>query len=227
MTTSATQRRARTPQTERVETTQRKIIDSALALLREGGFKSATLQAIARGADVSLGALQHHFESRDALMERLVIEVMEPLSDQGTVWPDKALPLRERAETFVTLAWDNIFGAANYQAAWSMFFGCKASPTLFGRVDARRVHVDSMFYARFLDVFPEVRAHHPHPQGVAAMAFATLRGAGVLELFSVEDDERQCAFSALVEAIVDAGTPRARTHGHAKGPGQASAQAQA
>src|SRR2546427_2092082 len=89
MTTSATQRRARTPQTERVETTQRKIIDSALALLREGGFKSATLQAIARGADVSLGALQHHFESRDALMERLVIEVMEPLSDQGTVWPDR------------------------------------------------------------------------------------------------------------------------------------------
>ncbi|XJC76653.1 TetR/AcrR family transcriptional regulator [Delftia tsuruhatensis] len=89
---------------------------------------SATLQAIARGADVSLGALQHHFESRDALMERLVIEVMEPLSDQGTVWPDKALPLRERAEAFVTLAWDNIFGAANYQAAWSMFFGCKASP---------------------------------------------------------------------------------------------------
>lgn len=138
MTTSATQRRARTPQTERVETTQRKIIDSALALLREGGFKSATLQAIARGADVSLGALQHHFESRDALMERLVIEVMEPLSDQGTVWPDKALPLRERAEAFVTLAWDNIFGAANYQAAWSMFFGCKASPSLFDRVDARR-----------------------------------------------------------------------------------------
>jgi AcrR family transcriptional regulator len=71
MTTSATQRRARTPPPERVETTQRKSIDSALALLREGGFKSATLQAIARGADVSLGALQHHFESRDALMERL------------------------------------------------------------------------------------------------------------------------------------------------------------
>src|SRR5256885_12347888 len=70
MTTSATQRRARTPQTERVETTQRKIIDSALALLREGGFKSATLQAIARGADVSLGALQHHFE-RDRKSTRL------------------------------------------------------------------------------------------------------------------------------------------------------------
>lgn len=209
MTTSATQRRARTPQTERVETTQRKIIDSALALLREGGFKSATLQAIARGADVSLGALQHHFESRDALMERLVIEVMEPLSDQGTVWPDKALPLRERAEAFVTLAWDNIFGAANYQAAWSMFFGCKASPSLFDRVDARRVHVDSVFYTRFLDVFPEIAAHHPRPQGFAAMAFAILRGTGVLELFEVGEQERQGSLDALVEAIVQAGTPQA------------------
>ena len=75
MTTPTMQRRGRTPQSERVEATQRKIIDSALNLLREEGLRGTTLQAVARGADVSLGALQHHFESRDALMERLVDEL--------------------------------------------------------------------------------------------------------------------------------------------------------
>lgn len=206
MRTPATRRRARTPQTERVEATQRKIIDSALNLLREEGFKSTTLQAIARGAEVSLGALQHHFESRDALMERLVVEVMEPLSDQGSVWPDKGLPLRKRAEEFIERAWNNIFGAANYLAAWSLFFGCKSSPALFERIDTRRGHVDQVFYTRFLDVFPEVKAHHPRPQGFAAMVFASLRGASVLELFQVSDAEKQGSLEALVESIVQAGS---------------------
>ena len=61
-------RRQRISQTERVENTQRKLIDAALQLLHEEGFKVATLQAIARKAQVSLGALQHHFKTRDALM---------------------------------------------------------------------------------------------------------------------------------------------------------------
>src|SRR6516225_6090549 len=122
--------RTRTPQSERIEATQR--------LLREEGFKSATLQAIARGANVSLGALQHHFESRDALMERLVDEAMAPLSDHGGVWPDPALPLRERAEAFVLQAWKQIFGAPDYLTAWSLFLGCKATPSIFTRIDAKR-----------------------------------------------------------------------------------------
>lgn len=204
MTTSAAQRRVRTPQNERVEATQRKIIDSALHLLREEGFKSATLQAIARGATVSMGALQHYFESRDALMERLVDEVMEPLSDQGSVWPDKALPLRARAEAFVSRAWANIFGAPNYLAAWSLFFGCKSTPTLFDRIDAHRGDVDQTFYARFLDIFPELQQNHPHPQGFAVVVFSSLRGAGVLELFSVDPAEKEGGRQALVELIVHA-----------------------
>ena len=199
-----TQRRGRIPQNERVEATQRKIIDSALNLLREEGLRGTTLQAIARGAEVSLGALQHHFESRDALMERLVDEVMQPVGDQGSVWPDKSLPLRKRAEEFVGRAWGNIFGAPNYLAAWSLFFGCKSMPTLFGRIDAHRGHVDRTFYARFLEVFPELQKTHPHPQGFAVLVFDSLRGAGVLELFTVDRAEKEGGMQALADLIVHA-----------------------
>lgn len=204
MTVPARQRRVRTPQNERVEATQRKIIDSALYLLSEQGFRSATLQAIARGADVSLGALQHHFESRDALMERLVDEVMAPLGDQGSVWPDKALPLRERAEQFVSRAWGNIFGSAHYVAAWSLFFGCKSTSTLFEGIDERRGDVDRTFYARFLDVFPELKQTHPDPQAFAMVVFSSLRGAGVLQLFSVDPAETGGSMQALADVIVQA-----------------------
>ena len=204
MSSPVAQRRSHTPQNERVETTQRKIIDSALELLREEGFKSATLQAIARRAEVSLGALQHHFDSREALMERLVDEVMEPLSDQGSVWPDPATPLRERAEEFVQRAWGNIFGAPNYVAAWSLFFGCKSAPTLFDRIDAHRGDVDQTFYARFLETFPELTRSQPNPEGFAALVFSSLRGAGVAELFSVHPAETEGSMQALTALIVQA-----------------------
>jgi AcrR family transcriptional regulator len=207
MTTSTPPARARISQSERIEATQRKIIESAQRLLREEGFKSATLQAIARGANVSLGALQHHFESRDALMERLVDEAMEPLSDHGGVWPDPALPLRERAETFVDQAWAKIFGAESYLTAWSLFFGCKATPSIFSQIDAKRAIEDKQFFARFLEAFPELNEHHPHPKGLTASVFSTLRGLGVFELFDVPSAEKHEELQALVETIVRACSP--------------------
>ena len=207
MTKPSSSARTRTPQSERIEATQRKIIESAQRLLREEGFKSATLQAIARGAKVSLGALQHHFESRDALMGRLVDEAMAPLSDRARVWPDAALPLRERAEAFVEQAWVLMFGATSYLTAWSLFFGCKATPSIFSSIDTKRATEDGKFFARFMEVFPELNAHHPHPKGFTASVFSTLRGMGVFELFNVSSSDKHEELQALVETIVRACSP--------------------
>lgn len=208
-TSSQDEPRVRTPQSERVEATRRKIIDAALTLLREDGFKSATLQAIARRAEVSMGALQHHFESRDVLMQRLVAEVMAPLGDQGDVWPDPGLPLAERARQFVERAWLQIFGAPNYQTAWSLFFGCKAIPSLFARIESYREEVDQGFYTRFFATFPELQAH-PHPQGVASVVFSSLRGAAVQELFTVDAAEKEGSLEVLAELITGACAHAAR-----------------
>src|SRR2546427_5969781 len=46
--------------------------------------------------------------------------------------------------------------------------------------------------------------HDALPICFAAMAFAILRGTGVLELFEVGEQERQGSLDALVEAIVQA-----------------------
>lgn len=190
---------------KRVADTQRKLIDAALELLHTEGFKGTTLQAIAQRAEVSLGALQHHFKSRDALMACLVQEVMAPLSAHGSVWPAQALPLPARAQDFVQRAWAHIFGTTHYQAAWSLFLGCKSSPLLFAHINALRQQVDEGFYAQFLCSFPEIAQHHSDPSGFAATVFATLRGAGVLEFFDVTATERDGCLHALALSIAQAG----------------------
>jgi hypothetical protein len=64
--------------------------------------------------------------------------------------------------------------------------------------------VDRAFYARFLDVFPEVEQTQADAPGFAALVFSTLRGAGVLELFSVDPAEKEGSMQALVALIVHA-----------------------
>jgi len=176
-----------------------------MRLLHKKGFKATNLQEIARGARVTLGALQHHFANRQVLMERLIEEVMEPLSDDGVVWPPDGLPLEERAREFVRLAWQTIYGVPSYIAAWSLFFGCKASPELFTKIDATRARSDPVFFARFVSCFPEIRLNHPNPEQFAGFVFASLRGMSLFGLFDVAPAETDGQLEVLVQVIVQAG----------------------
>ncbi|TDN63084.1 TetR family transcriptional regulator [Paraburkholderia sp. BL10I2N1] len=198
---------SRRTQEERSHATQSRIIRSALRLLEKKGIQGANLQDIARGARVTLGALQHHFGSRHALMERLIDEVMAPLSDDSSVWPSPALPLEERAKAFVQAAWNSMYGAPSYVAAWSLFFGCKASPELFARIGAGRARNDPIFFDRFVEHFPEVAASYPNPRHCAGLVFASLRGMGVLNVFAVSPEEIDGQLEMLSWMIVQAGTP--------------------
>jgi AcrR family transcriptional regulator len=182
-----------------------------MRLLHKKGFKATNLQEIANGARVTLGALQHHFANRQVLMERLIDEVMAPLSDDGVVWPNPELPLDERAREFVRLAWETIYGVPSYVAAWSLFFGCKASPELFARIDATRAQSDPVFFAKFISCFPEIEAQHRKPQEFAGYVFATLRGMGLFFLFDVGKEETQGQLDVLADVIVQAGLPRVPT----------------
>lgn len=197
----------RRTQAERSETTQRRIIASAIRLLQKVGFQETNLQEIARGAKVTLGAVQHQFGNRSALMERVVDEVMQPLSDLGTVWPAGAaeLPLEERANRFVQSAWSSVYGPPSYLAAWSLFFGCKTSPQLFKRIEEHRAKHDPSFFAHFVAVFPEIAGTHPEPEHFAAVVFAALRGLSIMQLFKIEEEATAKQLEIVAQMIVGAG----------------------
>lgn len=201
---------ARKTQDARSDVTRRRIIQSAIRLLEKKGSRATSLTDIARGARVTLGALQHHFSSRQVLMERLIDEVMAPLNDDGAVWPNVALPLSERADQFVRSAWDSIYGVPNYVAAWSLFFGCKSSTELFNRIDIHRQRSDPVFFERFLSYFPEVASAHPRPLDFASFVFASLRGLGVFNIFHTEGQSVELQLVVLRDVIVQAASSATR-----------------
>ncbi|MDR0214663.1 MAG: TetR/AcrR family transcriptional regulator [Comamonas sp.] len=197
----------RRTQAERSQTTQRKIIKSAIRLLQKVGFQQTNLQEIARGAKVTLGAVQHQFGSRQALMEQVVDEIMAPLAAAGAGWPKDAaqLPLEQRAREFVRHAWLSVYEPPSYLATWSMFFGCKSTP-LFKRIDAHRSQYDPALFAHFVTVFPEIAERHPQPEHFAAVVFAAFRGIAVMRLFEANDDADEHQLDVITQMIVNAGT---------------------
>jgi len=196
----------RRTQAERSETTQRKIIASALRLLQQRGYQEVSLQEIARGAKVTLGAVQHHFGSKQVLMEHVIDEVMAPMSALGGVWPPEMAgqPLAERAHTFVERAWRMVYAPPSYLAAWNLFFGSKATE-LRQRIDNHRAQHDPQYFAHFVAAFPEVARNHAQPEHFAAVVFAALRGLAVMRLFHVDEQVNNAQLEVIAQMIVQAG----------------------
>ncbi|MGF2951529.1 TetR/AcrR family transcriptional regulator, partial [Mycobacterium sp. THU-M116] len=62
------QPRPRRTQAQRSSETKAALLDATLDLLVESGYKATTLTAVAHRAKVSLGALLHHFPTKNDLL---------------------------------------------------------------------------------------------------------------------------------------------------------------
>jgi len=66
-----------TPRERRREQNRRRILDTASALVTDGGLDALTINGLARALDYTPGALYRYFPSRDALVVALQLEVLE------------------------------------------------------------------------------------------------------------------------------------------------------
>ena len=70
-------RRVDRPQQDRGTETRAKVVDAALALLREEGYEATTMRRVAQTAGVSLGNAYYYFDGKDALVQELYLVVQE------------------------------------------------------------------------------------------------------------------------------------------------------
>ena len=58
----------------RVSEPPRRLLDAVTALLVEEGFEGVSVRKVASRAGVSIGAVQHHFPTRDAMLNAVMVE---------------------------------------------------------------------------------------------------------------------------------------------------------
>ena len=108
--------RVRRTQGERSEQTRRQLVNAAIAIVLEEGLANATVVEICRRAEVTTGALQHHFRSKSELLASVVTELFVPFTREiEPLTRPETIPLDQRVRRLVDRYW-KIYGDPRYFA---------------------------------------------------------------------------------------------------------------
>lgn len=183
--TSATGRPARRTQAERRASTRAALLDATLASLTDLGFARTTTTEVAHRAGVSLGALGHHFPTKDELLSAAVGHLLERrLADFRTTM--EAVPQDgDRVALSLDLLWSGFRGPAF--VAWvELWVAARTDPSLAAAVlrvsDAFRAGASALL----AELFPDDDAGSYEP--VLDFVFTVMDGAALRALVRPPDD---------------------------------------
>src|SRR5579871_2103764 len=126
--------------------TKTRILDAAEKLFGEKGFDATSLRDITAEADVNLAAVNYHFQSKESLIEAVVVRSANPVNQQRLEMLEAAGPhptVEQIVEAFVgpILEYD-------FQPMAPLMARVMASPEVMKRIFSR--HMESLS-SRFAD----------------------------------------------------------------------------
>lgn len=175
---------------KRGDDTRAKIIDETVRCIVEEGFVAATAKHVAERAGVTWGVIQYHFGDRNGLLMAVVDDGVARLLESLSSADVSNLPMRERIEVVVDIAW-----------------GCYSSPTSMAafeilwanRAGSSRRHLLEMNAA--INQLGRLITEGPANDGVAEVIWATLRGVVLAQMIIGTPIDWQRERHALIEMV--------------------------
>jgi AcrR family transcriptional regulator len=168
---------------ERSAATRHHLIHTAIEVIQRRSLEEMSINELAKSAGMTAGAVQHHFESKAVLMMNVLSELIESTAQSGELWPDSALPPRERATLFVQAMWRLVYAQPRFVVAWNIYLGCRNQPEVLDHIAELRREVQDRVQEDFFTTFPELAAEADR-DGFLGMVLSALRGLGLLQLFA-------------------------------------------
>lgn len=183
----------RRTQLERREATRAALLDATVSCLIEDGYADTTTRRIADRAEVSPGALQHHFASKQELMSEAISHlnqrVTRELIERGVPSADSG---RQLVEELIDLLWEVLNGPL-LEAAMELAVAARTDPSLRrGLAEAQHEAVE-MVAVTARHLLPE-QAGRPGFVELIWTVLAALRGMVLLGF--VSPSEREAAWAA-------------------------------
>ncbi|HEY6131137.1 MAG TPA: TetR/AcrR family transcriptional regulator [Halioglobus sp.] len=114
----------RKTQAERLAETRRRIIDATIACIDELGFHNTTIQNVSARAGVTVGGVQHHFNSKSQLLEGVLLDSFQHMAFDLDKVPIAGKTLQDRVELFVDECWEHCNSPA-FQASMQILRGLR------------------------------------------------------------------------------------------------------
>jgi len=197
-------RPARRSHAERSLATQLELIAATIRVIEERGLDGASTFEIAKAAGVTPGAIQHHFESKKALILSAATELVHADDRHGSLfkWPSPEQPLEVRAREALSTLWTLVYSRARYVTMWSLFMACRTDPEVLNHLRAERKKLRDRSMQNFLDTFPELD-NDKDREAFAELVFSSFRGMGVVQLFEPDEGVNDRQLAVLSSLIVE------------------------
>lgn len=191
---NATPTRQTTAPRRRGDETRAKIIDETVHCIVEEGFPAATAKHVAERAGVTWGVIQYHFGDRDGLLRAVVDAGVSRLVETLSGAEVDGLPLPERIETVVDIAW-SCYSSPTSLAAFEILRAARGS---LG--DRFRQHLIEMSAAT--SDLGRLISDDPTGRDVAEVIWAALRGMVLAQMIMNEPIDWRRERRVLVEMAI-------------------------
>lgn len=115
----------RRPQALRIAETRSKIIEAAIEFIDQNSYHQATIHKVAKQADVSVGAVQHHFSCKFDLMISVVEESFLQLTQIISELELEGEKLEKRLDLFLNACW-SFCNSSRYQCSMQILQSIRA-----------------------------------------------------------------------------------------------------
>ena len=183
----------RRTQLERRQATRTALLDATLSCLLQEGYAKTTTRRVTERADVSLGALQYHFGSKQELVAEAITHLTRRL---GGDLIGRGLPSadseRQLTEQLVDRLWEMLNGPLS-EAAMELGVAGRTDPLLRQRLAEAQREAIEMVAVVARSLLPD-KAAQPGFVELISTVLAALRGMVLLGFVSPED--RDAAYAA-------------------------------
>jgi AcrR family transcriptional regulator len=197
--------RKRRTHEERSAETQSALVEAAIGMLCEFGYAGITTAEVARRAQCTTGAMQHHFGSKDDLMlavlGRLTLEFEERYR---AIAAFAGLPLEQRCSEVVDLLAD-YYSEPRYVAIWELYVGTRCQRALNKVCVENRAGVIAQFEDVWIAAFADVTLKHSDLVALMRFTLIFLRSFGLDQNLGTEpatDDQRAILKEALLTKLL-------------------------
>jgi AcrR family transcriptional regulator len=178
----------------RSATTRRNLLDAACGLLGEVGYQQFTTDLVAATADVSRGAVQHHFGSRD----NLILAIVEDLGQQLAVKRETSTnaPITQRLSDAIDHDW-NVLRSPHFAAVMQIWLAERGNATLFPKIRDMATAIERQLDERWTQVFSDSGLSAADIVTLRHVVLSTLRGLCLRSIFHGDNTKNSEELAAL------------------------------
>jgi AcrR family transcriptional regulator len=204
-------------QQQRREETRRALLDAAVESLIEVGFARTTTLEVQRRADVSRGALLHHFPSKAELLVAAVDHLAEmrarELKQLAGLLPAEGAG-RDRMDAVLGLLWQ-CFSGTFFQVTMELRTAARTDPELRPVLVVAERSLRERIIAQARTLFGKDVAEHPGLERALDLTLQLMIGAAMSAVLHKDDGRLDALIddwkSLFPTVLANAGTPTKRT----------------